>query len=233
MDRNYLLAPGIHVARVGGSWVFLDAVQDRYACVSDQQSDWFSELVFVRQHTELSANAIAFAERLCSRGLLTTEASEGSPIEECPIQDLRTANLARSEEPKASVRARRLGYFIADFIRYRHREQPRGRNLALMLSDVKAWKLQTKNLGRPNPEEVVSLARTFHSLTPWFFTQQDRCLFHSFLMMRYLTRFGVEPVWTFAVRLSPFRAHCWVSHGGMLLNEDLDVVSNYQPIMLV
>lgn len=61
----------------------------------------------------------------------------------------------------------------------------------------------------------------------------DRCLLKAVAMILYLHRFGLRPTMIFGISLDPFRAHCWVQSGALLLNETPDVVRNFTPILVV
>jgi hypothetical protein len=51
--------------------------------------------------------------------------------------------------------------------------------------------------------------------------------------MRFLAMSGVSAEWIFAVRSNPFEAHCWVQSGSVVLNDVIDEVRAYTPIMRV
>jgi hypothetical protein len=51
-------------------------------------------------------------------------------------------------------------------------------------------------------------------------------------MLYFLLREGFQPQWVIGVRSSPsFMAHSWIQHGGTVLNDSIDHVSVYTPIM--
>jgi hypothetical protein len=61
----------------------------------------------------------------------------------------------------------------------------------------------------------------------------DRCLPRSFATAHALLDRKLRPDLVFGVRLHPFGAHCWVQHGPTLVNETLDQVRNFTPILIV
>jgi hypothetical protein len=77
------------------------------------------------------------------------------------------------------------------------------------------------------------LAALFARLRPFLFTGHDRCLFESLALLEFLAMHGRHPRWVFAVRARPFAAHCWVQDGPVLLNDTLESVSGFTPIMRV
>jgi Transglutaminase-like superfamily len=82
-------------------------------------------------------------------------------------------------------------------------------------------------------DRVHRLVATFASLRPFFFTAKDMCLFETFALSEFLARHGVFPRWVFGVQARPFAAHCWLQHGGIVINDTVDHVGRYAPIMVV
>ena len=64
-------------------------------------------------------------------------------------------------------------------------------------------------------------------------TGPRQCLFDSFALKLFLAKYRVFPDWIFGVRLNPFAAHCWLQHGDTLVNDSLDAVRRFTPIMAV
>lgn len=64
-------------------------------------------------------------------------------------------------------------------------------------------------------------------------TAPAQCLFDSLALKFFLAGYGVFPDWIFGVRLNPFAAHCWLQHGDVLLNDSLDSICEFTPIMAV
>jgi hypothetical protein len=65
-----------------------------------------------------------------------------------------------------------------------------------------------------------------------FLPVRPECLFRSFLLLEFLKCMGLRADWVFAVHLFPFRAHCWVAKGALLLNEQPHRIETYQPILV-
>ena len=51
--------------------------------------------------------------------------------------------------------------------------------------------------------------------------------------MRFLATKGIAATWTFGVRLVPFGAHCWVEYEGAVLNDHLEHVGGFAPILTI
>ena len=52
------------------------------------------------------------------------------------------------------------------------------------------------------------------------------------MLVSYLRRCGLRADWVFAVRLWPFAAHCWVQCGDLCLNDDVERLAPYTPILV-
>ncbi|MET0535632.1 MAG: lasso peptide biosynthesis B2 protein, partial [Steroidobacter sp.] len=58
------------------------------------------------------------------------------------------------------------------------------------------------------------------------------CLFDSLAMLYFFFGEGVQPQWVIGVRSSPeFVAHSWIQHRATVLNDSVERVSVYTPIM--
>ena len=81
-------------------------------------------------------------------------------------------------------------------------------------------------------DKTAYLTMTFLQYRP-LFPRDYLCLFDSLALVRFLSRYDLYPDWVFGVRDDPFSAHCWVQAGAIVLNDHLDNVIGYAPIMTV
>ena len=86
--------------------------------------------------------------------------------------------------------------------------------------------------GRDDPDEAAWFGAAFQASLPWL-PVQGACLYQSFLLLEVLRRNGVAADWVFGVRTWPFHAHCWVQAGDIVLNDTLDHVASFEPIMVI
>lgn len=61
----------------------------------------------------------------------------------------------------------------------------------------------------------------------------DRCLRRSLAMVDYLARFNIPAVVVIAVKMRPFGAHAWVQIDDVLLNDSLDNIRTFTPILAI
>jgi len=78
---------------------------------------------------------------------------------------------------------------------------------------------------------VNDLALEFGRVRNWFPKHQISCLPDSLALTTFLARHGHATTLVFGVTAQPFGAHCWVQTGATLLNDMLDHVVRYTPIL--
>lgn len=78
---------------------------------------------------------------------------------------------------------------------------------------------------------IASIAGAHHQ-TYGFSTTRDRCLSNSLALIWALGRKGVHARLVIGVRAMPFEAHSWVQMGDMILNDDLEAVMPFIPILV-
>jgi hypothetical protein len=81
--------------------------------------------------------------------------------------------------------------------------------------------------------ELPALVTAFATLRPFFFAAKDACLFDALSLSEFLAGYGLFPNWVFGVQSRPFAAHCWLQLDGVVLNDTIDHVQRYTPIMVV
>lgn len=64
-------------------------------------------------------------------------------------------------------------------------------------------------------------------------TAADRCLARSIALALCLAAKGDRARIVLGVRIAPFGAHCWAQHGDKVLNDSLEEVQRYHPILVV
>lgn len=64
-------------------------------------------------------------------------------------------------------------------------------------------------------------------------TAADRCLPRSIALALCLASDGKRTNLVIGVKLAPFGAHCWVQSGDEVLNDSVEEVLRYQPILII
>ena len=69
--------------------------------------------------------------------------------------------------------------------------------------------------------------------TALWYNRTARCLSVSVATMHWLIARGCAATLVMGVKLHPFQAHCWVQVEGNLVNDDVDSVRPFVPIVVV
>jgi hypothetical protein len=85
---------------------------------------------------------------------------------------------------------------------------------------------------RDDAEKIRRLAQAFRA-SRLFIDNHDKCLQRSLALAHCMLGRGLRPTFVIAVKFKPFAAHAWVQNGTTLLNDRLDNVLPYTPILVV
>ena len=207
-------AEGVHLAIVGEDVVTLDLNGDGYACLPEVGAH------LVRYPGGcLAADNAPFAEELVASGLFSLTPPE-LPEPSSPAPPRQTSR---------DTRVDRGGFQeVTQFVSaVRHAERTfRGRGLNALVADGRP----KRPLGRED-DALVRRAVLFDRWLPWV-PGQGLCLYRAYTLRRFLRSGGLDADWVFGVRTWPFSAHCWLQAGDLLLDDDLDRVALYTPILV-
>jgi len=251
---QYVLARHVFVCMQGEHVVFLDVRKDRYFALESARTAGLGCLVpgwpvpaplavaAVLDSGDSTAPAPVLAEQidraalssvvslLLEKGILTIDNGKfaTTTIAEAIKRDL-TAD-ALDDDPRvtpflflrfvsAAVRARLL-------LKYRTFE-------TVVTRVSFRGEVARANSHSVSEQELHRLVGTFAKLRPFFFAAKDACLFDALSLSEFLAGYEVFPHWVFGVQSRPFAAHCWLQLGDMVLNDTVDHVKRYTPIMVV
>ena len=193
--------------------VFLDIDGDRYFCLPSKLNQAFMDGL-----SQLNGLKDEARERLVQLGILTGPSAESSPSQPricSPAQDLKPGNPRRFllsvavAQSRMRLRLRRWS-FSQIICAERHREKAR--------------------CNGSKPLEPHRLYGSFHALSPWF-GEEDQCLVRALAFRMIAMKRGHDASLVIGVKLDPFAAHCWVQDGPRLLNDRLERVRLFTPIL--
>lgn len=216
-DRVWRLPADVHAACCGEDLVLLDVARDQYFCLPQAGRSLGLDPI----GGELIGLARELAEDLRDAGLLTEHPEPAirrwaSP----PARDTET--LGEGRAASGSLMGSLLVANLA--MLWRYRAQP----FAALIHRASA----ARRGGRTDLAAAVQVAGAFQASLPWC-PVQGACLFQSFLLLDLLRQRGLAADWVFAVRTWPFLAHCWVQVEDVVLNDTVDHVTSYDPILVV
>lgn len=233
---RYLLTSHVFVCISGEQVILLDLHRDQYLALSDESARLLGSVIVdwpVEPIGGVQQNIDATVEELVARGLITLDPQQGKPagmIEHPrPSETLlpQAQLFADSRSPRSSARALRFARIAVAAVQAR---------LWLRFHSIE-WIVNNLSRGEVRPPLDESAARChvalFYRARPFLFSSRNACLFDSLALLLFLRRAGVYPQWVFGVRTGPFAAHCWLQSGSIVLNDTVDNVRSYTPIMAV
>jgi hypothetical protein len=230
---HYTLSEHVHACETGGVLVFLDLRHDLYFSLDRATSELFAPVLSGQQiGRELDGESSRLLERtvdvLLAQKLI---AADGESDEQCyrVKLDRATRSLATARYSSLSNIPKRwwVDFFSASTLAAsKLRWWPIGRAVA-SIRDRRHTSASAADL-----EKTAELMAAYRSLRP-LYPKPYVCLFDSLAALEFLARHQCFPHWVFAVKASPFGAHCWLQEDGAVLNDSVENVSAYTPIMVV
>ncbi|MBO9378360.1 lasso peptide biosynthesis B2 protein [Sphingomonas histidinilytica] len=211
------LALDVHLAIVDGDLVFLDAARDEYLCVPRRHK---SAVMAAMTGTPSPSDLL---DALSEEGLLVE--SPAGTAWAGPMPTTAGTDLGISE---GSIRVRLVDLLVLGLAAIRTWRDIRLGRPARWFARQRARGIRPR---RSAPvSEVHGIARMTARLRP-LVPRSGRCLVRSLLLLHMLELRGAHAKWIFGVRTHPFDAHCWVEHDGVVLNDTLEHVRWYTPIV--
>jgi hypothetical protein len=233
----YFLRSHVFLARAPRHWVILDVHRDKYLCVERRQFEslgpwiqgWEPVMPLSPRASPPPSDALALAEQLVSVDILSRTSEQTKPARSTDYA-LPTEELA-TDSPAAERRSRwprSVGFLLSCM---RASSSLRDKGFAATIERVRARKHPGKSDRQAfDPQRGRSLITSFNDLR-LFYARPYVCLFDSLALINFLARYGLYPDWVFGVSADPFEAHCWVQAGNVVLNDTLERVSAFTPIM--
>lgn len=208
----------VHAAQVDEHLVLLDVEADRYFCLptgGPASVGWGSRTL------DLADNELA--STLLQAGLAEPATNEmslvGRPFPPAPEG---SAIRAQYRGPRPSDLFVGLAAMI-DLARcYRNR------SLSHILTTIASRPFEHQSEPTAAVLEEVERFQTWSPYAP----VSGKCLLRSFMLLRALNRRGHDADWVFGVSTWPFRAHCWLQIGSVVLDDEVDAVRPFTPIMV-
>jgi len=237
----YALASHVFVCLQDEHVVLLDVRNDRYFALEAAKTRGLEVMVRgwpVRAEgtatslKELSNSGVI--ETLSERGLLTNGRPAGkdaTPIQcEMPIAEIDADDTAQTPRIGLLHIVRFSFAAIAAHLSLKYLPFERVIRQAQWRRMHARAKFGASGLDQARAQTLIAV---FSWLRPFFFTAKDACLFEALALSRFLASHGIYPQWVFGVQARPFSAHCWLQHEGIVLNDTVEHIGQYTPIMLV
>jgi hypothetical protein len=207
------LQPHVGFGLVAGRPIFLDLRRDRYFALDRGAEQGFLEAA------QAGPTSRPFLDRLLATGLFRAEDSP-APILPASILPAQ-ASLLDLPRGHAGIGGVLRAYASTARANRRLAREP----LLAVLSSGPATEADAQAT-----EAVARISQSFlaaRSLVPI----APRCLPDSLALREWLHQAGVRPALIFGVRLDPFGAHCWLQSGATVLNDAVDRVGAFTPVL--
>jgi hypothetical protein len=212
------LGPSVYLATVAEDLVLLDVEGDAYYCLPGAGLG----LALAADGVTLTRSDPELRDELVQAGLVLLGPAPRDAVRAAlprpGTRDLR----ARQPPPVRTSDVGRMA--AAAMLLYRHGHHG---SLTRLLLAARAFNAPND----PGEDKVIDLATRCEQMIPWV-PLQGECLFRSFLTLCVLRGAGASVSWIFGVQTWPFRAHCWLQRGDLVLNDGAEQVSGYTPIMV-
>ena len=221
---SFFLAPGVHAVQVHDDIVFLDTLADAYFCLGGA-----ADLLALGPGGQVEVTRQAPAVQLVEAGLLSRAdpGPRSTPIAPTVSARQVAPDPARAQA-SARLRAPRSAMIAALGVSWTVSRRFSRASFSQLLSGPPAA------LGahdEPTPA-LLEAVRQFERLRPWL-PLPGECLLRSYHLRAFLRARGLDALWVFGVRTWPFAAHCWLQAGVTALDDDLERLVAYQPILAV
>jgi hypothetical protein len=218
------LRAGISFCDVSDRLLFLDVVADRYFCLGEKTEHAFRGMI---GRQELYPEEMRALVGLLRSGLLAETNGAGVPTAFSSAR-IPTASLLDLSVQRADVRQVAAALSALAFTRLSLRF---GR-LHAVLRKLAEAKPPPSAVPAMAPKSMQEVAAAFEQ-TARIVRSHDQCLSRSVAMARRLAALGLPADLVIGVRLRPFAAHSWVQAGAWLVNDRIDTVRTYTPILSV
>jgi len=220
----YEIGNGLYCCVAGTRLVFLDLIQDGYFGLPERVDGAFQECL--RCQTDFLAVTQLPIEIVRSARIRAGAAARLRILPSLPEPDQ-----SRCDGPREHAKLRHV---LEATLRQANAAKALTKS---PLSEI-ILHLQATKARRPicsdstGGEKVGEIAMAFRA-SRLLVNNHDKCLQRSIAMCRFMSSRGHFPNFVMGVKFKPFAAHAWVQDGTLVLNDEVDNVLPYTPILIV
>ena len=236
MDTTrYYLSPEMHVCTADGQVVILDLRGDKYLSLDEGASEVLSAHIGVlSSHEGLPQNDLApevgeVLFRLAGNGILSTVTPSRITAHDCRPLLAPTSAIVPRPPFREHVSTHHAARYIASVISAKL--ALRARTLYGVVIHERRRVIARSPADRVFDPVLAAPLCSIYSRLRIIATGPGQCLFDALALKLFLAKYGLFPQWIFGVRVHPFAAHCWLQHGDTVVNDSLDFVRRFTPIM--
>jgi hypothetical protein len=219
------LAADVYFAVIDERSVALDLGHDRYVALGEQLTQALLKFTGPDMMVQTGRQDLAASRILLARGLLSpTPSTSPRPAAQTVTDSLWASPTTALFGPRKAIALGALSALAVTASSLRLR--PIGTTVAM----VKHAKQRSQ--ARPPALTAADLLDAYQTVRPWF-PIKPICRLDAIALALHLNWNRQPADLVFGVRLDPFHAHCWVQRGAEVLNEPVETIRKYTPIMVV
>jgi hypothetical protein len=237
---SHQLAKDVFMCLADRRFVFLDLRQNRYLCLDRRNTEIATRLFAdsTAPHPKLlmkkcaldSEDTRPIVQALIGRGLLVQHGLNGNVATSVCIQTAENILLPKGSGTKPVIRHGHWTAFLHASLSASWKL--RWHSMQRIVRAVEDRKQRCVKSQTMDHDPLAELVATFHQLRP-FYVRKYVCLYDSLALVEFLAHYRLFPQWVFGVTAEPFAAHCWVQQGDRVLNDSVEYVRGFTPIMVV
>lgn len=235
MGGKYLLAKHVYASRLDDSLVILDVRSNDYLAIPPESLPELEEKLigFSTLFSTLpsSSKSEPIVDTLFERGILT-ESPTGHAASPITIS-------ASSAVPPGVRRQRHRSVSFLQALRFsasvlyvwqclRRQQLERALNRLRILQ-----RFNNNRTKKCAPDQALHLLDSFLRMRTLTYTAHEHCLFNALILAEFLIRHGVGATFVIGVRTKPFGAHAWVQIADSVIDDRLEAIQNFTPILTV
>lgn len=223
--KKFKLKNGVFSCLSDGCLIFLDSNSMNYI-----QLDKFKTKIFldeVNDRNSTRERALKILEIFFKNNLIVyDESGDGLVLENDEIKKIVNSSYAYSFIKKRDLKIKDffLVFIINSYVRFKFK----------YFKDPLPQKNKINENTVINTDDVVNLVGLYNSLItflPW--GNVNKCLLKSIGLKYYLKFHGYNSDLVIGVKANPFYAHAWLQINEQLLNDELEYVGVYNPILRI
>ena len=215
---GWTLAFAVGFCEIGDEPVFLDLSRDRYFALSGEDRAAFARLRAGEQ------NDSAAMTKLVATGLFRR--CDGSTTIEPTSIEVPHRDLSEATDGSFSLR-------MAASAALALRRARRGMRPERIAGTIAAARRQRSAIDTVDNDHDVETVSAAYAANRWIDAIPQRCLIDALALDHILLSRGLRSQLVFGVRLSPFRAHCWLQTSAAVLTGTAVEARNFTPILVV
>jgi hypothetical protein len=234
----YQLTNDAYVCLADNRLVFSDLKADKYRCLNETNTQAALHIFprLGREDTNAVTAAVAtdyeqaqlVMHALVDKGLLACGAASGKEV--APVSIPIPTNSLFSSKPSSLPRYH-LGHLVSFLLAsIKASGKLRLESLRQIVRGVENRKRRYSHSISQDCDALYELATIFHHFRPYY-GREYLCRFDSLALIEFLAHYRQFPRWVFGVKSGPFSAHCWVQDGDCVLNDSIEYVCKFTPIM--